>query len=297
MTSNSIDAAHLFLDRAKTRVVKRIGPLPPKARPAPPNPAIPILDPAPLNGGLAGQARQQCLFFYDKSTGLARPAPAQLAKARGIISLCFKQVTELPFLATKVFLGRSGAEDVFQFGPLNEYERKRSTTARRTGQDARHVDTTKHRRCESQRRDNRRRGGESRRARHQRGGESSGTDSATKLREDEVSVFRSRVKEAKGGDARDFTITTTTTMFATNVVVLDNNDGLIKASFGGERDPAAILPNCLYRSPASKKWLHAHSLPTTTSTNSTASEPDLTSNAVRRPFDRGYLINSDLQRE
>ncbi|MED6204071.1 Actin- protein 6 [Stylosanthes scabra] len=86
-------------------------------------------------------------------------------------------------------------------------------------------------------------------------------------------------------------------MSATNVVVLDNGGGLIKAGFGGERDPAAILPNCLYRSPASKKWLHPHPLPTTTSTDSAASEPDLTSAAVRRPFDRGYLINSDLQRE
>ncbi|MED6137387.1 Actin- protein 6 [Stylosanthes scabra] len=86
-------------------------------------------------------------------------------------------------------------------------------------------------------------------------------------------------------------------MSSTNVVVLDNGGGLIKAGFGGERDPAAILPNCLYRSPASKKWLHPHPLPPTTSTDSAASEPDLTSAAVRRPFDRGYLINSDLQRE
>ncbi|OIV97207.1 hypothetical protein TanjilG_15272 [Lupinus angustifolius] len=82
------------------------------------------------------------------------------------------------------------------------------------------------------------------------------------------------------------------------VVVLDNGGGLIKAGLGGERDPSTILPNCLYRSPASKKWLHPNPLPTTTtSTTTTTIEPDLTSAAVRRPIDRGYLINPDLQRE
>ncbi|KAL1294270.1 hypothetical protein AAHE18_19G130300 [Arachis hypogaea] len=85
---------------------------------------------------------------------------------------------------------------------------------------------------------------------------------------------------------------------SSTVVVLDNGGGLIKAGFGGECDPAVILPNCLYRSPSSKKWLHPHPLPTTTtSTDSAAAEPDLTSAAVRCPLDRGYLINSDLQRE
>lgn len=33
------------------------------------------------------------------------------------------QVTDLPFFATKVRLGRGGAEEVYQLGPLNEYER------------------------------------------------------------------------------------------------------------------------------------------------------------------------------
>ncbi|KAL1341708.1 hypothetical protein AAHE18_09G105500 [Arachis hypogaea] len=87
-------------------------------------------------------------------------------------------------------------------------------------------------------------------------------------------------------------------MSSTNVVVLYNGGGLIKAGFGVEHDPAVILPNCLYRSPSSKKWLHPHPLhTTTTSTDSTAAELDFTSAAVRRPLDRGYLINSDLQRE
>lgn len=33
------------------------------------------------------------------------------------------QVTELPFFATKVRIGRNGAEEIYQLGPLNEYER------------------------------------------------------------------------------------------------------------------------------------------------------------------------------
>ena len=75
-----------------------------------------------------------------------------------------------------------------------------------------------------------------------------------------------------------------------NVVVLDNGGGLIKAGQGGDRDPAVVIPNCLYRPLTSKKFLH----PTTTlfSTNE-----DLTSAAIRRPIDRGYLINPDLQRD
>ncbi|KAH9620797.1 hypothetical protein KSS87_012566 [Heliosperma pusillum] len=43
----------------------------------------------------------------------------------GVIECTFvdSQVTELPFFATKVRLGRSGAEEIFPLGPLNEYER------------------------------------------------------------------------------------------------------------------------------------------------------------------------------
>ncbi|KAK7317870.1 hypothetical protein RJT34_02454 [Clitoria ternatea] len=43
----------------------------------------------------------------------------------GVVECSFvdSQVTELPFFATKVRLGRAGAEEVYQLGPLNEYER------------------------------------------------------------------------------------------------------------------------------------------------------------------------------
>lgn len=43
----------------------------------------------------------------------------------GVVECAFvaSEVTELPFFATKVRLGRGGAEEVYQLGPLNEYER------------------------------------------------------------------------------------------------------------------------------------------------------------------------------
>ncbi|XP_047338176.1 actin-related protein 6 [Impatiens glandulifera] len=74
-----------------------------------------------------------------------------------------------------------------------------------------------------------------------------------------------------------------------SVLVLDNGAGLIKAGIGGEQDPIAVVPNCLGKPPSSKKWLIANQLQSSTE--------DLTSTAIRRPFDRGYLINPDLQRE
>ncbi|OVA13852.1 Actin-related protein [Macleaya cordata] len=75
-----------------------------------------------------------------------------------------------------------------------------------------------------------------------------------------------------------------------NVVVLDNGAGLCKAGIGGDRDPSVVVPNCLGRpsSTSSKKWLIADQL---------QSCEDLTSVSIRRPFDRGYLINPDLQKE
>ncbi|KAL7137738.1 hypothetical protein ABFS83_10G112800 [Erythranthe nasuta] len=72
-----------------------------------------------------------------------------------------------------------------------------------------------------------------------------------------------------------------------NVVVLDNGGGLIKAGNGGERDPTCVVPNCTARPPSSKKWLLADQLLSPTE--------DLTSATLRRPIDRGHLINPDLQ--
>eukprot|EP00268_Persea_americana_P059004 TRINITY_DN7190_c0_g3_i4.p1 TRINITY_DN7190_c0_g3~~TRINITY_DN7190_c0_g3_i4.p1 ORF type:complete len:360 (-),score=65.81 TRINITY_DN7190_c0_g3_i4:190-1269(-) len=72
------------------------------------------------------------------------------------------------------------------------------------------------------------------------------------------------------------------------VVVLDSGAGLCKAGIAGERDPQAVVPNCTGRPFHSKRWLVADQL---------LSSDDLTSVSLRRPCDRGYLINPDLQRE
>ncbi|OWM65935.1 hypothetical protein CDL15_Pgr015360 [Punica granatum] len=86
-------------------------------------------------------------------------------------------------------------------------------------------------------------------------------------------------------------------MAAGTVVVLDNGGSLIKAGVAGELDPAVVLPNCLVRPLSSKKFVPPEPLPSPTSSAAATSSMDLTSAAVRRPIDRGHLINPDLQRE
>ncbi|PIA42406.1 hypothetical protein AQUCO_02000095v1 [Aquilegia coerulea] len=73
-----------------------------------------------------------------------------------------------------------------------------------------------------------------------------------------------------------------------SVVVLDNGAGYIKAGIGGDRDPKIVVPNCIGKPSSSKKFLLPDQL---------QSHDDLTSVSIRRPFDRGYLINPDLQKE
>lgn len=78
-----------------------------------------------------------------------------------------------------------------------------------------------------------------------------------------------------------------------NVIVLDNGGGYIKIGIGGERDPTAVVPNCTARPSAvsattsGKKLLIADEI----------AGADPTSLTLRRPYDRGYLINPDLQRD
>uniref|UniRef100_A0A0D3EM74 Actin-related protein 6 n=1 Tax=Oryza barthii TaxID=65489 RepID=A0A0D3EM74_9ORYZ len=73
------------------------------------------------------------------------------------------------------------------------------------------------------------------------------------------------------------------------VVVLDNGGGLLKAGFGGDMNPTAVVPNCMAKPPGSKKWLVADQLQ--------AQDVDVTGMTLRRPIDRGYLINQEVQRE
>ncbi|KAK4772714.1 hypothetical protein SAY86_014489 [Trapa natans] len=81
------------------------------------------------------------------------------------------------------------------------------------------------------------------------------------------------------------------------VVVLDNGGGLIKAGVAGDLDPTVVIPNCLVRPVSSKKFIPSDPLPSSKTSAVAASSTDLTSAAVRRPIDRGHLINADLQRE
>jgi actin-related protein 6 len=76
-----------------------------------------------------------------------------------------------------------------------------------------------------------------------------------------------------------------------SVVVMDNGGGLLKAGFGGDKDPIAVVPNCMAKAPGanSKKWLVADQLQ--------AEDVDVTSMTLKRPIDRGYLINTEVQRE
>lgn len=75
------------------------------------------------------------------------------------------------------------------------------------------------------------------------------------------------------------------------VVVMDNGGGLLKAGFGGDKDPIAVVPNCMAKAPGanSKKWLVADQLQ--------AEDVDVTGMTLKRPIDRGYLINTEVQRE
>ncbi|XP_066355029.1 actin-related protein 6-like [Miscanthus floridulus] len=77
------------------------------------------------------------------------------------------------------------------------------------------------------------------------------------------------------------------------VVVIDNGGGLLKAGFGGDNDPIAVVPNCMAKPPGgnanSKKWLVADQLQ--------AEDVDVTGMTLKRPIDRGYLINTEVQKE
>lgn len=63
--------------------------------------------------------------------GIAHMRCSLIASSEPVCFLSFKmlscgvlsQVTELPFFASRVWLGRNGVEEIYPLGPLNEYER------------------------------------------------------------------------------------------------------------------------------------------------------------------------------
>ncbi|GMH18963.1 hypothetical protein Nepgr_020804 [Nepenthes gracilis] len=86
---------------------------------------------------------------------------------------------------------------------------------------------------------------------------------------------------------------------SSNVIVLDNGGGYIKIGVGGEREPTAVVPNCTARPNSSTVGTTAASSASTKklliADEITAADP--TSLSLRRPHDRGYLVNPDLQRD
>lgn len=72
------------------------------------------------------------------------------------------------------------------------------------------------------------------------------------------------------------------------MVVLDNGGGYCKAGFAGHKNPLVVVPNCMGRPQSTKKWVIADQLQQC---------DDIAGITLRRPIDRGYLINPDLQKE
>lgn len=72
------------------------------------------------------------------------------------------------------------------------------------------------------------------------------------------------------------------------VVVLDNGGGFIKVGMAGSPKPARTFPNCTARSKSDRQSLIGDML---------LDAKDILSLTLRRPFERGYLTNIDVQRE
>jgi len=72
------------------------------------------------------------------------------------------------------------------------------------------------------------------------------------------------------------------------VVVLDNGGGNIKLGFGGEAAPRKMFPNCTAKPKGERSTLVGDMLP---------DSKEISQLTLRRPFDRGYLVGWDLERD
>lgn len=77
-------------------------------------------------------------------------------------------------------------------------------------------------------------------------------------------------------------------MAAAPVVVLDNGGGTIKAGFAGQPSPVRVFPNATAKAKGERQALVGDML---------ADTKEVSQLTLRRPFDRGYLVNWDLERE
>jgi len=73
-----------------------------------------------------------------------------------------------------------------------------------------------------------------------------------------------------------------------NIIVMDNGGDTIKIGFAGQLSPTALVPNCACRPQGTKATIVGLD---------SKDIPDINGLIVRRPIDRGYLTNSQLQKD
>ena len=74
----------------------------------------------------------------------------------------------------------------------------------------------------------------------------------------------------------------------TNIIVMDNGGDTIKIGFAGQISPTALVPNCACK---------PHGVKAIIVGLDTLNIPDINGLVIRRPIDRGYLTNSQLQKD
>mmetsp|Transcript_35953 Transcript_35953/g.80033 ORF Transcript_35953/g.80033 Transcript_35953/m.80033 type:complete len:419 (+) Transcript_35953:120-1376(+) len=72
------------------------------------------------------------------------------------------------------------------------------------------------------------------------------------------------------------------------VVVLDNGGGNIKVGFGGESTPRSVFPNCSAKPKGERQIFIGDMM---------LECKEISQLTIKRPMDRGYLVNWDLERE
>lgn len=77
-------------------------------------------------------------------------------------------------------------------------------------------------------------------------------------------------------------------MLDSNVVILDNGGGTCKIGIGGDEKPRSIFPNCTAKPKGERQTYVGDAL---------LDAKDILQLNLRRPFDRGFLVNWDVEKE
>lgn len=72
------------------------------------------------------------------------------------------------------------------------------------------------------------------------------------------------------------------------ILVIDNGAADLKVGFAGEASPRVISPNLSFKAKGDSRYTTGDALLT---------RDDILSLTFRRPFDKGYLVHGDLQKE